>query len=45
MSKPTSSGEDGWWDRFDTDEYKLHIMYKKSASHHVVSHRPLMIFR
>ncbi len=31
MGKPTSSGEDGWWDRFDTDEYKLHIQYKKNV--------------
>ncbi len=32
MSKPTSSGEDGWWDRFDTDEYKAAYQYKKIGS-------------
>ncbi len=30
LGPPTSSAEDGWWDRFDNDNFKLHFQYVKN---------------
>lgn len=40
LGPPTSSADDGWWDRFDNDTYKLHFQYVKNRINQITIMAP-----